>query len=72
MGSIPGLTQWVKDPTAVLSCGVGHRHGSGLALLWLRRRLAATAPVQPLAWERLHAAGADLKRQKTPTTTKKK
>ena len=33
-GSSPGLAQWVKD----------------LALLWLWRRLAATAAIQPLAW----------------------
>jgi len=32
-------------------CGVGHRDGSDLALLWLRCRPAATAPIRPLAWE---------------------
>ena len=47
-----------------MSCGVGHRHGSDLALLWLWRRLAATAPISPLAWELPYAAGAALKRQK--------
>ncbi|RKM63485.1 hypothetical protein C0984_19755 [Clostridioides difficile] len=50
-GSIPGLAQWVKDPDC-LSCGVGCRRGSDLVLLWLWRRLAAVAPIQPLAWER--------------------
>ena len=49
MGSIPGLAQWVKN----------------LALLWLRRRLVATALIRPLAWEPTYAVGAALKRQKT-------
>ena len=34
-----------------MSCGVGHRHGSDVALLWLWCRLAATAPIRHLAWE---------------------
>ena len=25
-GYIPGLVQWVKDPSVATSCGVGHRH----------------------------------------------
>ena len=47
-----------------MSCGVGHRHGSGPTLLWLWCRPAAGALIQPLAWEPLDAAGAALKRQK--------
>ena len=43
---------------------VGHRYCSDLALLSLWCRPAATAPIQPLAWETLYAAGAVLKRQK--------
>ena len=43
-GSIPDLGEWVKD----------------LALLWLWRRLAATAPIRPLAWEPPYAANASL------------
>ena len=39
-GLIPGLTQWFKDPA---SCGIGHRCGSDLALLWLCCRLVARA-----------------------------
>ena len=34
-----------------LNCGIGHRHGLDMALLWLWCRLAAVAPIQPLAWE---------------------
>ena len=46
-----------------MGCGVGHRHGSDLALLWLWCRQEATAPNRPLAWELLYAMGAALKRQ---------
>ena len=48
-GLIPGLTQWVEDP----------------ALLWLWCRPAATAPIQPLAWEFPYAIGGALKRKKS-------
>ena len=54
-----------------MSCGVGQRRGSNLALLWLWHRPAAAAPVQPLAWEPKHATGAALKGQKTKQTNKK-
>ena len=43
-GSIPGLAQWVKDS----------------ALLGLWHRLAAVAPIPPLAWEPPYAADAAL------------
>ena len=33
-----------------LSCDVSHRCGSNLVLLWLWCRLAAIAPIRPLAW----------------------
>ena len=58
-----------------MSCGVGHRRGSDLALLWLWHRLAAVTPIGPLAWEPPYTTGAALekaKRQKTKTTTAKK
>ena len=48
-GSIPGLTR---------------RHSSYPELLWLRHRPVAIALIQPLAWERLYAADAALKRLK--------
>ena len=47
-----------------MSCGVGCRSGSDPELLWLWRRLVATAPIRPLAWELPYAAGAALERQK--------
>ena len=40
------------------------RHSSDLALLWLWCRLAAVAPIQPLASESPHAMGAALKNGK--------
>ena len=47
-GSILGLAQWVNDP----------------ALLWLWCRLAATAPILPLAWEPPYAMGEAIESQK--------
>ena len=44
-GSIPGLAQWVKDPT----------------WLWLWHRPAAVAQIRPLTWEPPYAAGMALK-----------
>ena len=45
VGLIPGLTEWVKDSGITMSCGVGHRHSSDPALLWMWRKPAATAPI---------------------------
>ena len=39
-----------------MSCGVGRRHGSDLALLWL----AAVALIGPLVWEPPYATGVAL------------
>ena len=47
-----------------MSCDVGHRCGSDLALLWLWRRLAAVAPIRPLGWAPPYATDAALKRPK--------
>ena len=38
-----------------MSCGVGHRCGLDLVLLWLWQGLSAVALIQPLAWEHPHA-----------------
>jgi len=45
-----------------MSCGVSHRPGSDLALLW--HRPIAIALIRPLAWELLYTTGAALKRKK--------
>ena len=63
VGSIPGLTQCVKDP----HCGelwLGHRRGSDPALLWPWRRPVATAPIRPLAWEPPYAMGSGPRKDK--------
>ena len=44
-----------------MSCGVGRSCGLDPTLLWLWHRLAAVAPIRPLAWEPPYAAGAALK-----------
>ena len=44
-----------------MSCGVGHRQGLDLTLLWLWCTPAAVALIGPLAWEPPYAAGAALK-----------
>ena len=61
---IPGPSQWVKDPAFAVSCGVDHRCGSDLTLLWLWHRLAGTAPIHSLAWELPYATGAALGKKK--------
>ena len=57
-----------------MSCGVGRRRGSDPALLWLWHRLAAIAPIRPLAWDPPYATEAALekaKRQKKKTKKRK-
>ena len=53
-----------------MSCGVGGRRGSDLALLQLWHRPVAIALSRPLGWEPPYAAGAALKRH-THTHSKK-
>ena len=55
-GLIPGLAQWVKD-LASLWVVVD----LDPVLLWYR--VAATALIQPLAWELPYAAGVSIKRK---------
>ena len=55
-----------------MSCGVGHRCGSDMALLWLWRRPSATALIRTLAWEPPCAVGVALQKDKKQNKTKKK
>ena len=63
-----------------MSCGVGHRCSLDSELPWLWCRLAATAPIRPLAREPTYAEHAALekiksqkqKQNKTKTTPKNK
>ena len=47
-----------------MNCGVGRRGSLDPELLWLWCGLAPVAPIQPLAWELIYAAGAGLKKKK--------
>ena len=55
-----------------MSCGVGHRCGSDPTLLWFWCRLAATAPIGPLAWEPPYATGVAQEKAKRQKKKKKK
>ena len=47
-----------------MSCGVGWRVNSDMALLWLWYRLAATTPIPPLGWELPYASGTAMGKKK--------
>ena len=50
------------------SHGVGLRHGSDLALLWLWSRIASVVQIRPpLGWELPYASGVALKKKKKKT-----
>ena len=52
-----------------MSCGVGCRRSSDLALPWLWLKPTATALIRPLAWEPPYAVGVALKKDKRHTHT---
>ena len=54
-----------------MSCGVVCRRSSDLVLLWLWHRPAATALIQPQAWEFPCAAGVALEKEKIKLKKKK-
>ena len=62
VGSIPGLTKWVKGSRTATCCSIVCRCSSYLALPWMW--LAAVALIRPLAWELPYASGWALKRHK--------
>ena len=51
-----------------MSCGVGCRHGSDAALLWLWHRPVVVAPIRPLAWEFPYTEGTALNKRKENKT----
>ena len=55
-----------------MSCGVGRRCSSDLALLWLWCRPAAVALIRLLAWEPPYAASVTLKKKREKKKEKKK
>ena len=55
LGSIPGLTQWVKDPPLLQYVGA----------MMLQHRPAAAAPIRLLFLELSYVSDAALKNQKT-------
>ena len=68
----PGFNPWPcsgsQGSGLAVSCGVGRRYSSDPELLRLQCRLAAAAPIQPLAWGPPCAKGETLKRQKQTKT----
>ena len=59
----PWLCSVGEGSGIAMSYGVGRRCGLDPALLWLWCRPAATAPIQPLAWEAPYTLSAALKRK---------
>ena len=57
--SLASLSGWGSG--VAMSCGVGHRRGSDLALLWLWHGPEAVALIGPLAWEPPYTTGVALK-----------
>ena len=53
-----------------MNYGVGQKCGLDPELLWLWRKLVATALIRPLAWEPPYPSGAALKRQTNKQTKK--
>ena len=65
-GSLPGLTQWVKDPVLCELWCRSQVHSDPM-LSWLYHRPEATAAIRPLAWELPYATGVALKTKQNKT-----
>ena len=63
--------QMQRRSDVAVSCGVGRRRGLDPVLLWLWQRLAATAPIRPLAWDPPYATGAAQEKAKREKKKKK-
>ena len=55
-----------------MSCGVGRRHASDPAFLWLWHRPAAVALIRSLAWELPHDVDVAFKKKKKCAFERKK
>ena len=67
------MKMWVQSLASLSGLKIWRRKcGSDPGLLWLWCRLAATAPIQPLAWELPIAMGAAKKKKKKKRKKKKK
>ena len=60
-----------EGSSIVMSCGVGRRHSSDLALLWLWCMLTAIALIRPLIWEPPYAEGVALEKKTKDQKQKK-
>ena len=72
---IVSIKMWVQSvgqgSCIAVSCVVGHRQTSDLALMSLWHRPATVAPIQPLAWELPYATGVALGKKKKAKERKK-
>ena len=64
VGSILGLTQWIRVLALPLSCGLGCRLGLDPELLWGWCGPGSVSPRRPLDDNLPYAAGVALKRKK--------
>ena len=60
-----------QESGVAVSCAIGCRCHLDPVLLWLWHRLAAVAPIPPLAWELTYATSVALKSKKKKKKKKK-